>query len=174
MNVLHPGALSMTTFKFKAIISDANVLIDYAKANKKVLQLAAKHLCEVYVPTPILKEVKDITGAELQRLGVVAFEPTLEQVVLAADRPLGLSFEDQLCFLIAKEQGWTCATNDKQLRNQCVASGVPIIWGLEIMLCLNKAGHLNRAEAEKTAEKICEVNKYIGQSVIKKFVAKLS
>ena len=146
MNVLPPGALSMTTFKFKAIISDANVLIDYEKSNKKVLQLASKYLCEVYVPTPILKEVKDITGAELQRL----------------------------CFLIAKEHGWTCATNDKQLRDQCVASGVSIIWGLEIMLYLNKAGHLERAEAEKTSQRIGEVNPYIGQSLIGKFVTKLN
>ncbi len=163
----------MTASKFKAIISDANVLIDYAKTNKKVLQLAAKHLGEVYVPTPVLKEVKDITGAELEKLGVIAFEPSLEQVLLAAERPLGLSFEDQLCFLIAKDQGWICLSNDKQLRAQCTASGVSVIWGLEVMVRLNKAGHLDRKEAEKTATQIGEVNPYIGQALIKQFVTKL-
>ena len=164
----------MKAHRFEAIISDSNVLIDYVKANKKILHLAVKHLCDIYVPIEILKEVKNITRDELEKLGIRIFEPTLEQVINAAKKPFGLSFEDQLCFLIAKENGWVCATNDKQLRVQCEAGSVAVIWGLEIMVFLNKEGHLDRIEAERTAEKIGEINKYIGKDLIKKFIAKLN
>lgn len=163
----------MKAHRFEAIISDANVLIDYVKANKKVLHLAVKYLCDIYVPIEVLKEVRDITGDELEKLGISIFEPTLDQVINAAKRPFGLSFEDQLCFLIAKEKGWVCATNDKQLRVQCEADSVDVIWGLEIMALLNKEGYLDRIEAEKTVEKIGEINRYIGKDLIKRFIAKL-
>lgn len=160
-------------FKFKAIISDANVLIDYVKANKKVLQLAVKHLCEIYVPVAVLKEVKDATKSEIEKLGLIPYEPSLDQVIKATEKPFGLSFQDQLCFLVAQDNGWVCATNDKRLRSQCEAGSVGVIWGMEIMVLLNKDGHLDRAEAERTAEKIGENNKYIGKELIKKFIANL-
>ena len=163
----------MKAQQFKAIVSDANVLIDYVKANKKILHLAVKHLCEMYVPVPVLKEVKDISRSELEKLGVIIFEPTVDQLIQAAQKPFGLSFEDQLCFLIAKENSWVCATNDRQLRIQCEAGGIDVIWGLEIMVLLNKDGHLERAEAEKTVEKISESNRYIGKDLIKRFIAQL-
>ena len=164
----------MKAHRFEAIISDANVLIDYVKVNKKVLQLAAKHLCDIHVPVPVLKEIKDTTRSELEKLGINIFEPTVEQIIKAAEKPFGLSFEDQLCFIIAKEKSWICATNDKQLRLQCEAGSVGVIWGLDIMLQLNKEGHLDRSEAEKTAEKIGESNRYIGKDLIKRFIAKLT
>ena len=41
------------------------------------------------------------------------------------------------------------------------------------MLQLNKEGHLDRTEAEKTAEKIGESNRYIGKDLINKFITKL-
>ena len=81
---------------FKAIVSDANVVIDYVKANKKVLHLAVKHLCEIHVSVPVLKEVKDASRSELEKLGIIIFEPTLDQVTQAAQQPFGLSFQDQL------------------------------------------------------------------------------
>lgn len=163
----------MKAQQFKAIVSDANVLIDYVKANKKILHLAIKHLCEIYIPVPVLKEVKDISRGELEKLGINIFEPTIDQLVQAAQKPFGLSFEDQLCLLIAKENGWVCATNDKQLRVQCEAGNVEVIWGLDIMLRLNKQGFLDCAEATKTAEKISEINRYIGKEIIKQFIGKL-
>jgi len=163
----------MKAQQFKAIVSDANVLIDYVKANKKILHLAVKHLCEIYIPVPILKEVKDISRGDLEKLGINIFEPTIDQLVQAAQKPFGVSFEDQLCLLIAKENGWVCATNDKQLRVQCEAGNVEVIWGLDIMLRLNKQGFLERAEATKTAEKISEINRYIGKEIIRQFIGKL-
>ena len=163
----------MKAHQFKAIISDANVLIDYVIANKKILHLAVKHLCDIHVPVPVLKEVKDISRSELEKLGIIIFEPTLDQINQAVQKPFGLSFQDQLCLLIAKENGWVCATNDKQLRAQCEAGKVEVIWGLDIMLRLNKQGFLERAEATKTAEKIAEINRYIGKEIIRQFIEKL-
>lgn len=163
----------MKAQQFKTIVSDANVLIDYVKANKKILHLAVKHLCEIYIPVLVLKEVKDISRGELEKLGINIFELTIDQLVQAAQKPFGVSFEDQLCLLIAKENGWVCATNDKQLRVQCEAGNVEVIWGLDIMLRLNKQGFLERAEATKTAEKIAEINRYIGKEIIKQFIGKL-
>ena len=158
---------------FKAIVSDANVVIDYVKANKKILHLAVKHLCEIYVPVPVLKEVKDISKSELEKIGIIIFEPTIEQLTQAAQQLFGLSFQDQLCLLIAKENHWVCATNDKQLRAQCESGRVEVIWGLDIMLILNKQGFLEQAEDTKTAEKIGEINRYIGKEIIKQFIGKL-
>ncbi len=163
----------MKAHQFKAIISDASVLIDYVKTNRRVLQLTVKHVCEVYVPLAVVNEVKDISLSEMEKLGLIIFEPTLDQMLNAVNKPFGLSFEDQLCFLIAKENGWVCATNDKQLRTQCAAEKVEVIWGLEIMALLNKGGYLEKSEAEKTAEKIGEYNRYISKELIKKFIAKL-
>lgn len=164
----------MKAFQFKAIVSDANVLIDYVKANKKILHLAVKHLCEIHVPIPVFREVKDVSEEDIKKLGVNVFEPTVDQVIKAADRAFGLSFEDQLCFLIARENHWVCATNDKPLRNQCESSGVDVIWGLDIMLRLNKMGFLDKSEATRTAEKIAEINKFIHKEIIKQFIEKLS
>ena len=48
-----------------------------------------------------------------------------------------------------------------------------MIWGLEIMVLLNKEGYLERIEAEKTVEKIGVSNRYISKDLIKKFIAKL-
>ena len=93
----------MKAQQFKAIVSDANVLIDYVKANKKILHLAVKHLCEIYIPVPVLKEVKDISRGELEKLGINIFEPTIDHLIQAAQKPFGVSFEDQLCLLIAKK-----------------------------------------------------------------------
>ena len=163
----------MKAHQFKAIISDANVLIDYVKANKRVLQLAVKHLCEIYVPVAVLKEIKDATQSEIEKLGLIPYESSLDQIVKAAEKPFGLSFQDQLCFLVAQDNGWICATNDRRLRSQCEAGNVGVIWGLEIMVLLNKEGHLDRAEAVKTAKKIGESNKYIGKELIRKFIANL-
>lgn len=125
------------------------------------------------MPVPVLKEVKDASRSELEKLGIIIFEPTLDQVTQAAQQPFGLSFQDQLCLLIAKENHWVCATNDKQLRIQCEAGSVEVIWGLDIMLILNKQGFLERAEATKTAEKIAEINRYIGKEIIRQFIGKL-
>ena len=60
-----------------------------------------------------------------------------------------------------------------RLRIQCEAGSVEVIWGLDIMLILNKQGFLERAEATKTAERIAEINRYIGKEIIKQFIGKL-
>ena len=39
------------------IISDASVLIDYAKSAPNILKLASAHIEQLYVALPVLKEV---------------------------------------------------------------------------------------------------------------------
>ena len=44
-----------------ALISDANVLIDYFTAGRQsVLKLVSEHICEVKIPIEILKEVNQL------------------------------------------------------------------------------------------------------------------
>ena len=76
-------------------------------------------------------------------------------------------------FIDCKREWLGCATNDKQLRGQCEKDGVEVIWGLEVMVLLNKEGYLERIEAEKTVEKIGVTNRYISKDLIKQFIAKL-
>ena len=65
----------------RALISDANILIDYAKANTKILKLAVRHLYEIYVPTVIADEVVQLSRSELKALGIKIVVPELDQIV---------------------------------------------------------------------------------------------
>lgn len=48
----------MNSSKPIIILSDANVLIDYIKANEKLLSEACSVIFEIYVPIPVLREIK--------------------------------------------------------------------------------------------------------------------
>jgi len=87
----------------RALISDANILIDYAKANTRILKLAAQHLYEIYVPTVIADEVIQLSRSELKALGIKIVDPELDQIVEAATYDPGTSREDRLCFVLARD-----------------------------------------------------------------------
>ncbi len=52
--------------------------------------------------------------------GIKLVEPELKHVLLAAVEKGPLSFQDKLCLILAKENGWACVTNDKPLKGGSV------------------------------------------------------
>lgn len=88
----------------------------------------------------------------------------------AAQRGGPLSFEDKLCLVLARDNGWACLSNDGPLREACKAQGVSVVWGLEIMLWLVQARHLDADKAIEVAEAIHLSNPlYITRKIITTF-----
>ncbi|MEO8901718.1 MAG: hypothetical protein ABI488_07975 [Polyangiaceae bacterium] len=158
----------------RLLLVDACVLIDFAKADRSILTLAARHVGEVYVATPVLEEVREIDAAMAVSLGIKVFEPSLELVARAASVRGRLSFQDRVCLLVAKAEGWTCVSNDKALRSACEAEQVAIMLGFEVLALLVDARALEAAGAIELAEQIAASNRRIGPAVLARFKARVT
>lgn len=119
----------MARKKRHLLILDANILIDFCQCDRTIVKLICNYVGQVYLTTPVLNEVKQIDEGDCQELGIILVEAELEQVVLAAEKKGSLSFQDNLCLILAKENGWACVTNDKPLRKRCKDEGVAINLG---------------------------------------------
>jgi hypothetical protein len=87
---------------------------------------------------------------------------------LAAEKIGSLSFHDNLCLILAKENSWTCVTNDKPLRQKCELEGVSLIWGIELICILVESGGLPVEHVKDIILKIQKNNpKYIPDNIVK-------
>ena len=136
------------------LLMDANVLIDYAKTDRQVLALVVQVLGPVFVATPVLDEVRQLTADDARALGLTQVEPETELLLAAAEVRGKLPFQDHVCLLLARERGWACVTNDKPLQAACVTEGVPWMWGLHLLLRLVRAGVMDTQQAVERAEAI--------------------
>jgi rRNA-processing protein FCF1 len=156
------------------LILDANILIDFCQCDRTIVKLICNYIGQVYLTTPALNEVKQIDEGDCQELGIILVEAELEQVVLAAKKKGPLSFQDNLCLILAKENGWACVTNDKLLRKRCKDEGVVIIWGVELICMLVESGGLPADDATDIILKMQEINpKYITGNIVKKAFKRL-
>lgn len=157
------------------LLVDADVLIDYLKTDESILQLAGRHVGVLHVTSvTVAEEVKGLDPAECARLGLQIVEPDLDQVMEATAAGGQLSFKDHICLLIAKEEGWECATNDRALRKACVATGIKAVWGLELMVELVTSHGLSPKRAVAVAENIHETNPtHITREIVERFVARV-
>ncbi len=159
----------------RVVICDANILIDYAMANKKIIGLIIKHLYKIRVPLPVWEEVNDLSDEEAAILGIDIIEPSIAQVYEAANMyGGGLSDEDHMCFIIARDEKAICATNEKPLRRKCEDSGIKVLWGLEMMAQLCEAGKITASSAEKVARKIAAENITITEGIINRFTERIA
>ena len=160
----------------RGTICDANVLIDYAISAPNIIKLTSKYIRQLYIALPTLHEVRQITIENAQKLGIELIEPTLTQIIeaneLKQEKPT-LSGQDAICFVLAKDNGSVCLTNDKPLRDHCLANKITCLWGFEIMLRLVSCGKLTVEKAYKTAQDIQAKNKYIKAETVAKFKKKL-
>jgi len=157
-----------------AIISDANVLIDYILVERTlVLRLVSEHLFQIKIPRYIFNEVNQLTEDQAEALGMEIIEETMEQLKKGILRGGGLSQEDKICFAIAQENQWAIWTSDKPLHTQCKAHDIPVYWGLQLMLELCKIQKLDSAYALETAQKIEQVNERISKKIINEFRSKI-
>jgi rRNA-processing protein FCF1 len=153
-----------------AVVSDANVLIDYLKVGRtKVLRLVADHLFEIMLPRSVLQEVDQLDQDRAESLGMTVVKDTLGQIRDAAARGCPLSKVDKLCFVMARDNNWAVWTSDKPLHTKCADEGILVYWGLQLMLDLVKAGKLSLDYALETAQKIEAINERISPAVLMEF-----
>ncbi len=153
------------------MLMDACVLIDFIKVERALLELVVKHVGPLFVASPVVDEVNDIKDEnELVELGIIIVEPELEDAFTAAAHSGPISFQDRLCLLTAKRQGFICVTNDKSLRKVCDQEGVPLLWGLQLLAEVYNAGGISAVEAELIAVAIQRSNPmHITDSIVLAF-----
>ncbi len=111
--------------KLTGLVADADVLIDYAQSDKKILALISTHLAPVCIPMPVLDdEVNGLTRDDVRQLGIEVIEPTLAQAIDAEKNIGATSLNDNLCMMLARDNNWAVLTNDNALRKICKASGM--------------------------------------------------
>ena len=151
------------------LVADASVLIDYVETDRSILTLISRHLATIHVPSPVLEEVRALSETEAANLGIQVPEPTLRQALEAQAGEGRMSFRDWLCFVVARDAGWSVLTNDTALRKACGTAGVSSVWGMEAMAMLVDAKHLSAARAMAVARKIAHVNPFITDSILDRF-----
>ena len=160
-----------------ALICDANVLIHYYLADKRILRIVVQCIGPVYVPRPILENEVDQMGAEeAESLGLTVLEPEDAYIIQAGTQSgsLSLSRHDKLLLALAKDKGYVCWTSDSLLKRQCEELGIGTCWGLEMMLILCQRGHLSEKEAIRIARKLQQIDsRYITPKVVGEFERKL-
>lgn len=110
-----------------AVISDANVLIDYISVDRTlVLRLVSEHLFPIKLPRCILNEVDQLTEDQAEALGLEVIEESIDQIKEASVRGGSLSREDKLCYAIARDNQWAIWTSDKPLHQKCTADNIPV------------------------------------------------
>ena len=145
------------------LITDSCVLIDYAKSGRDALMLLAQSVRVVVPRILLMEEVHGLSLDEAVLLGLDVYDPPIESLAEAARMPRPLSEYDWLCLIVARDNRWTCVSNDKKLRSQCAAAGVKTKWSLEPLLMLVEQRRLTRARAEKIAKAMAEQNEFIAR-----------
>lgn len=149
-------------------ICDANVLIDFSKADIDVIPKIVEYYGKACVPDVILAEVGGILEAEAESFGLTVLESPLE-----LEKIPSLSFQDRVCLYYVKKNKWECLTNDRALRKNCIEAGGTVVWGLEMLLKLAESELISSARAEKIARTINRNNTEINNRILKQFLYKL-
>ena len=153
------------------LLADADVLIDYRESDLAILALVARHLGRLAVLPPVLDEVRGVTAKECGRLGIEIVEVETERMLLATEVESSVSFNDRLCLVVCREEGWTCLTNDGALRRLCKRHDVETRFGLGLMVDLVEAGALTRRRAVAVARRIRASNPlHITDRVLDRFL----
>lgn len=152
-----------------AAICDANVLIDYVKADEDVIRELVVYWGAVYVPDRVLIEVRQLSFQRAEELGLTIIETPL---ILPAGA--GLSEQDRACLHYVLDRGWTCIANDRHLRSECGRQGGRVVWGLEMLLLLVTNHQITQARAQDIAKKINIDNPEITDKILEDFQCKLA
>ena len=153
------------------LLADADVLIDYRESDLVILELVAQHLGRLAVLSSVLDEVRGVTPTQCARLGIDIIEVETERMLRATEVESSVSFNDRLCLIVCREEGWTCVTNDGALRRLCTRHGVETRFGLGLMVDLVEAGVLSRRRAVAVARRIQASNPlHINDRVLSRFL----
>ena len=83
----------------RLLILDACVLIDFCEADASVLEIFARNLGTIHVPSTILDEVEQLDESKAASLGLIVVEPSLAQLMSSAVKRGRLSAADHLCIV---------------------------------------------------------------------------
>lgn len=161
-------------YSVPAIISDANILIDFFETDREIISLVSRHLAPLYVPDIVAEEVSQLKVINPVSIGLTIIETPYSVLAESKDRSSSISMQDFVCMRIAEERGWVCATNDKALRRECGKREVSVLWGLEMMLYLVKNGALKPKIATDTAWAIHRCNKMITEKLVDLFIDRIN
>jgi rRNA-processing protein FCF1 len=157
------------------LLTDACVLIDFCKEDMSLLGLVSRHLGKIIVPKPVLrKEVNQLTVEDCDRLGLVIYTPTMEQLEKAVIPRSGLSEQDKLCLFIAIDEGYSLFTNDAALIKTAKKEKVDVHWGLELIVRLAHKDIIGHKQAIETARNICRRTPFPEEIIMKEFQKLLS
>jgi len=153
------------------LLADADVLIDYAIADKTILELVSVHIGPLKVIRQVLETVDQLSERECGALQIEIVDLETEHLLAAgAMSGGGLSFEDRLSLLACRNNGWSCVTNDGALIRACARAGVSVRRGLRLMVELVRAGALVKRRALHIAEAIHIANpRHINERVLVEF-----
>ncbi|MEA2016466.1 MAG: hypothetical protein U9O59_07175 [Actinomycetota bacterium] len=159
----------------QVVICDANILIDYSNGDKEIIGLITENLYQIKIPLPVWEEVEDLSDEDAAILGIEILEPSMEQIYEAVTmHGGGLSDEDRICFIIARDDKALCATNDSVLRKMCLDNNIGVLWGLEIIAQLCDTQNLTKSSARKLVLKIAQENKTITEEIVTRFIERIT
>ena len=151
--------------RMEILLADANVLIDLLNANALGLvgDLVRHDLATVYLPRIVYDEVSAvITESQIANLGITILPveiALMERVVRYRDTRL--SFPDRSLLLLAKDKSYTVWSNDRRLRENCVANGVRVLWEFEVLRRLVERDFMSAADLVAVAARVEEINPYL-------------
>ncbi|MCY4628575.1 MAG: hypothetical protein OXE58_13565 [Acidobacteria bacterium] len=157
------------------LLADANVLIDYRDSGDlAILSLVAQHVGPLLVASTVFDEVHDLGVDDCARLGVRIVEATTAQLDQAGRVKPRVSFNDGVCFVVCRDEGWVCVTNDRALQRLCRQHDVSVRFGLGLLLDLAAERAITYGRAEAVARRIQNVNPlHINDRVVADFLAAL-
>lgn len=157
------------------LLADADVLIDYAIAERTILGLVSAHIGPLKVIRQVLDSVDQLSERDCSTLKIEVIDLETDILLEAGSMAAGsLSFEDRLGLVACRDNGWTCLTNDGALIRACGEANVPVRRGLRLILDLVKAGALSKRRALHIADAIHTANPHhINERVLAEFRALL-
>lgn len=158
-----------------ALLADANVLIDYRNSDLAILGLVNDRLGPLAVVESVFQEVRRVSAADLEQLGVEIIETSEAQNDRAADIDFAISLNDRLAFVVCLDERRICVTNDKDLQRLCEARGVRTRFGLRLLLDLVAVGAIDHARAAPVVRKIQATNsRFINERIVERFLEELA
>ena len=130
------------------LVADADAL-DYRESDLDVLTEAGRRIAQLAVLPDVLEEVRNLTPKKCESLGIEVIDVEMRTLEAATEVEASVSFEERLCLVVYREQGWTCVTNDVVLRRLCRRHDVKVRHGLGLLVDLVGQGCHQSGESER-------------------------
>ncbi len=154
------------------VLLDTNILSDIAQEDFSVFAVLVAEYGAVLVPRSIVDECSDVDVCLLTGIGIHIVEATPEQTEeafrLNGERQR-LSIQDCGCFVLCRDRGATCVTNDKCLKRFCEENGVNGLWEFQALIPAVRDGIMSADHAMAFAEGVARRNGCIPQNVVEAF-----